>query len=168
MRTYLFAIICAPIAGMIADKMGSRINFLKYVFALGTIMCAATIVLSVLDCGIGVFIFIMLVVAAIILAMRGTYYSTTAEIGIPIVLSGAALGLISQLGNAPDLYISALYGWFLDAYPGKQGYLMVFGTMAVQFLIACILCIVLHGMNKRDAANNKKVVFDIEGGDVID
>ncbi|ADK82358.1 MFS transporter [Sediminispirochaeta smaragdinae] len=167
-RTYLFAIICAPIAGMIADKMGSRINFLKYVFALGTIMCAATIVLSVLDCGIGVFIFIMLVVAAIILAMRGTYYSTTAEIGIPIVLSGAALGLISQLGNAPDLYISALYGWFLDAYPGKQGYLMVFGTMAVQFLIACILCIVLHGMNKRDAANNKKVVFDIEGGDVID
>ena len=167
-RTYLFAVVCAPIAGMIADKMGSRINFLKYVFALGAIMCVATIALSVMDVGVGPFIVIMLVVAAIILAMRGTYYSTTAEIGIPIVLSGAALGLISQLGNAPDLYISALYGYFLDAYPGKAGYLIVFGTMAAQFLVAFILSVVLYVMNKRDKEANRKIVFDIEGGDVID
>lgn len=167
-RTYLFAVVCAPIAGMIADKMGSRINFLKYVFALGAIMCVATIALSVMDVGVGPFIVIMLVVAAIILAMRGTYYSTTAEIGIPIVLSGAALGLISQLGNAPDLYISALYGYFLDTYPGKTGYLIVFGTMAAQFLVAFILSVVLYVMNKRDKEANRKIVFDIEGGDVID
>ena len=167
-RTYLFAIVCAPIAGAIADKMGSRIKFLQYVFALGAVACVATILLSLMDVSVGPFIAIMLIVAVIILAMRGTYYSTTAEIGIPIVLSGAALGLISQLGNAPDLYISTLYGYFLDSRPGKEGYLMVFGLMAAQFAVACILSIVLHQMNKRDKASGKKIVFDIEGGDVID
>lgn len=167
-RTYLFAIVCAPIAGAIADKMGSRIKFLQFVFAFGAIACIATIGLSLMNVSIAPFIAIMLIVAVIILAMRGTYYSTTAEIGIPIVLSGAALGLISQLGNAPDLYISTLYGYFLDTHPGKEGYLMIFGTMAIQFIIACILSIVLYRMNKRDQAVGKKVVFDIEGGDVID
>jgi len=167
-RTYLFAIIVAPIAGAIADKMGSRIKFLQFVFGFGALAMIATILLSVVNASTSVFVLIMMIVAVIILAMRGTYYSTTAEIGIPIVLSGAALGLISQLGNAPDLYISALYGYFLDAYPGKTGYLIVFGTMVVQFVVACILSIVLFRMNKKDKENNKKVVFDIEGGDVID
>lgn len=43
---------------------------------------------------------VMLCVAATVMILRGIYYSTTAELNIPVVLAGAALGLMSQLGNA--------------------------------------------------------------------
>ncbi len=167
-RTYLFAVVVAPLAGSLADKMGSRIRFLQYVFAIGGVAMAATILLSIINAPTWMFIGIMMIVAVIILAMRGTYYSTTAEIGIPIVLSGAALGLISQLGNAPDLYISTMYGYLLDTYAGKQGYLLVFGTMALHFLVAAVLCVILHKMNKKDELEGNRIIFDIEGGDKID
>ena len=48
-RTYLFAVVVAPLAGSLADKMGSRIRFLQYVFAIGGVAMAATILLSIIN-----------------------------------------------------------------------------------------------------------------------
>ena len=127
-RQYLIAFIAAPIGGMIADKMGSSINYLKIALTLGTILTGIYLVIPT-TMGIVVVVGLMLVLAAVMMTIRGTYYATTDEIQIPIVMSGAAAGILSIVGNTPDLFIFTLYGYFMDAYPGIQGYRYIFIAM---------------------------------------
>ncbi len=147
-RQYLIAFIAAPIGGIIADKMGSSINFLKIALALGTVLTGIYLVLPS-TVGIVVVIAIMLVLAAVMMTIRGTYYATTDEIKIPIMMSGAAAGILSIVGNTPDLFIFTLYGHFMDAYPGIQGYRYIFMTMMVFAVLGIGCCFLLSSMKAR-------------------
>lgn len=75
-RQYLIAFIAAPIGGMIADKMGSSINYLKIALTLGTILTGIYLVIPT-TMGIVVVVGLMLVLAAVMMTIRGTYYATT-------------------------------------------------------------------------------------------
>ena len=96
-RTYILAIIIAPIGGAIADKKGSKIKFLQYVYLIGIVLALLPIFIPVENGTMILMIIVMLCVAATVMILRGIYYSTTAEINIPVVLAGAALGLMSPL-----------------------------------------------------------------------
>lgn len=140
-RTYMIAIFAAPIGGMIADKMGSTIKFLVVAFVIGIALTAIYIFVPE-SFNIYVVVVLMLALACVAMFLRETYYATTDEIKIPLYLAGAASGIMSLLGNAPDLFVFTLYGKFLDAYPGIQGYQMVFLTM-IGFAICGIICSVV-------------------------
>ena len=147
-RQYLIAFIAAPIGGMIADKMGSSINYLKIALTLGTILTGIYLVIPT-TMGIVVVVGLMLVLAAVMMTIRGTYYATTDEIKIPIVMSGAAAGILSIVGNTPDLFIFTLYGYFMDAYPGIQGYRYIFIAMMVFAVLGVGCCFLLAHMKKK-------------------
>ena len=147
-RQYLIAFIAAPIGGMIADKMGSSINYLKIALTLGTILTGIYLVIPT-TMGIVVVVGLMLVLAAVMMTIRGTYYATTDEIQIPIVMSGAAAGILSIVGNTPDLFIFTLYGYFMDAYPGIQGYRYIFIAMMVFAVLGVGCCFLLAHMKKK-------------------
>ena len=147
-RQYLIAFIAAPIGGIIADKMGSSINFLKIALALGTILTGIYLVIPS-TVGIVVVVAIMLVLAAVMMTIRGTYYATTDEIKIPIMMSGAAAGILSIVGNTPDLFIFTLYGHFMDAYPGIQGYRYIFMAMMVFAVLGIGCCFLLSSMKTK-------------------
>lgn len=147
-RQYMIAFIAAPIGGVIADKMGSSINFLKIALAAGTILTGIYLLIPT-SASIVVVIAVMLLLAAVMMTIRGTYYSTTDEIKIPIMMSGAAAGILSIVGNTPDLFIFTLYGHFMDAYPGIQGYRYIFITMMVFAVLGIICCFILSYMKKQ-------------------
>ena len=91
----------------------------------------------------------LVVLAAVMMTIRGTYYATTDEIQIPIVMSGAAAGILSIVGNTPDLFIFTLYGYFMDAYPGIQGYRYIFIAMMVFAVLGVGCCFLLAHMKKK-------------------
>lgn len=166
-RTYILAIIIAPIGGAIADKKGSKIKFLQYVYLIGIVLALLPIFIPVENGTMILMIIVMLCVAATVMILRGIYYSTTAEINIPVVLAGAALGLMSQLGNAPDFFLQTMCGHFIDANPGRAGYQMVFATMAVLCLLGMIFCIILYRVNKKDQEKQTKVDFKVSNSDIM-
>lgn len=144
-RQYLIAFIAAPLGGAIADKMGSSINYLKIALFVGTILTGVYLLIPT-TVGITVVVAVMLILAAVMMTIRGTYYATTDEIKIPIMMSGAAAGILSIVGNTPDLFIFTLYGHFMDAYPGILGYRYIFITMMIFAVLGIACCFLLSYM----------------------
>lgn len=159
-RTYLIAFLAAPIGGIIADRMGSRIKYLKAAFVAGGILTASYIILPK-GSPIAVVVAIMLVLAVIIMTIRGTYYSTTSEIGIPIALAGAAAGILSLVGNTPDLFIFTMYGSFIDRYPGMTGYKLIFIAMVIFAALGLVCSIILAKIVKAEASSKKENTITI-------
>ena len=154
-RTYILAIIIAPIGGALADKKGSKIKFLQYIYVIGIILALLPVFIVPGDGTLILMVIVMLCVAATVMVLRGIYYSTTAEINIPVVLAGAALGIMSQLGNAPDFFLQTMCGWFIDSHPGRAGYQMVFITMASLCVFGMVFCMILYWTNKREMEKEK-------------
>lgn len=166
-RTYILAIVIAPVGGALADKKGSKVRFLQYIYIIGIVLAVLPIFITPGDGTLFVMVAVMLCVAATVMVLRGIYYSTTAEINIPVVLAGAALGLMSQLGNAPDFFLQTMCGYFIDTHPGRAGYQMVFATMAVLCALGLSFCVLLYGMIKKEKEKETKVDFKVSNADVL-
>lgn len=149
-RQYAIGIFAAPLGGIIADKMGSRIGFLKNCILSGAVATAVFLFIPYSKSTLGIGIAIMMIVAVLMFMMRGTYYSTTSELGISIAAAGSAAGVLSLLGNFPDFYIFTLYGSMLDLFEGAAGYKAVFVLMIVHALGAVICAAVLYKMLKKE------------------
>jgi Nitrate/nitrite transporter len=149
-RQYMIAIFAAPLGGFIADKIGSRIKFLKYIMIVGAVIMLTFIGIpcnkETVILGVG----LMLITAAATYMMRGTYYSTTAELGVSVTMAGAAAGVISLVGNLPDFFITMLYGAMLDMYGGVQGYKMIFAIMMFAALLGCVFAVMLARIVKKE------------------
>jgi Na+/melibiose symporter-like transporter len=48
------------------------------------------------------------------------------EAGIPLALTGTAVGIISVVGYTPDIFVGPLMGWLLDSSPGPEGHQHLF------------------------------------------
>lgn len=166
-RTYILAIVVAPIGGALADKKGSKIKFLQYIYAIGIVLALLPVFIMPGDGTLILMVVVMLCVAATVMILRGIYYSTTAEINIPVVLAGAALGIMSQLGNAPDFFLQTMCGYFIDSHPGRTGYQMVFITMAILCALGLVFCVVLYWMNKKELEKAEKVDFKVSDADIL-
>lgn len=149
-RQYAIGIFAAPLGGIIADKMGSRIGFLRNCILSGAIATAVFLFIPYSKSTLGIGIAIMMIVAVLMFMMRGTYYSTTNELGISIAAAGSAAGVLSLLGNFPDFYIFTLYGSMLDLFEGAAGYKAVFVLMIAHALGAVICAAVLYKMIKKE------------------
>ena len=49
--------------------------------------------------------------------LRALYFAVMEKGNIPLVYTGTAVGLISIIGYAPDIFSGPLAGYFLDQYP---------------------------------------------------
>ena len=66
-----------------------------------------------------------------IYGLRGVYFSLTAQAGLPLAVTGAAVGWVSFWGFTPDVLAGPLYGAILDAYPGAPGHRLLNGGIAI-------------------------------------
>ena len=121
--------IAALSAGFISDKLGIA-KTVAFLFA----MLIASFTLFALMPGKPSLVAVMIVNVAIaslaIFAMRGIYFALLEEGGIPIVVTGTAVGIISVVGYTPDIFMPLLGGVLLDRYPGPEGYRLFFLTVA--------------------------------------
>lgn len=141
-RQYAIGIFSGPLAGFIGDKMGSSAKVLRWC-AIGTIITVGGLLLLPNGAGYMIPMALTIILSAIVYAARGTYWATLSDAGIPIALTGAASGLISVLGYAPDVYIYTQVGRWLDTYSGATGYKMIFGYMLVASAVAFVAAMLI-------------------------
>ena len=133
-RAYGIGIVAAPLAGFLGDKMKSCSKTLAYASIMGVALMAVYLVTPVKPEFLMVPVVLTLLFSFLVFAARGIYFSPMAEAGIPLALTGAASGLISVLGYAPDMFIFNIMGGWLDNLPGAQGYRYIF-ILAIVFLV---------------------------------
>jgi len=87
--------------------------------------------------------------ATFIFALRGIYFALLEEGGVPLALTGTAAGVASAIGFIPDVFMPVVGGYLLDAYPGVNGYRLLFGFVAVLALIGCVAAVLIVRMHDR-------------------
>ena len=95
-------------------------------------------------------VILMLLFCAGIFAMRGIYFATLDECQkVPRSLMGTAIGVVSVIGFFPDVYMNAIVGGLMDAYPGATGYKHVFLIMLGFAIVGLIASVVLNRTIKK-------------------
>ncbi len=141
-------------AGFLADKIGaSRAVAWSFVILIASF---------------GVFVFtpgnpnlVLILVAntalasVAIFALRGIYFATLEEGGIPLALTGTVTGIVSVIGYTPDIFMPLAGGALLDGYPGALGYRYFFIFIAGVCMLGLLAAlIILHKFSKQEDQND--------------
>jgi sugar phosphate permease len=118
----------ATAAGFAGDFL-DREQVLAWLLLLASVALMALVILPTTSAAIAL-LGIVLIVGFLTYAVRGIYWSTLEECGISNRVKGLAIGVISLVGYAPDIYLPLLNGYLLDAFPEKQGYAIYFSIIA--------------------------------------
>ena len=73
-------------------------------------------------------------IATAVYALRGIYYTLLSEGKVPFALTGMAVGMVSVIGYTPDVLAPLVSGLVLDAWPGAEGF-------QILFLLIGVICI---------------------------
>ncbi|MFY0593105.1 MFS transporter [Roseivirga sp.] len=124
----------AVLAGILGDKFGhSKMTMLSFI-----ILIAGSLVISfgILKPGMEVMIAITIASTSLgIYGLRGLYFALFQESKIPLTITGSAIGFISVIGYAPDIFMGPLMGVILDNNPGSLGHQYLFGVLVIFGLI---------------------------------
>ena len=117
-RNYIIAAVMTFAIGFVSDKIGSKAKTLGIYLAVASVLCVALIFTksSFILC-----IAVSFAFAIVYTGMRGIYFATLNEVGIPLAMNGIATGIISMLCYLPDVYFAKLAGTWLDKF-GNKGY----------------------------------------------
>ena len=117
-RNYIIAAVMTFAIGFVSDNIGSKAKTLGIYLAVASVLCVALIFTksSFVLC-----IAVSFAFAIVYTGMRGIYFATLNEVGIPLAMNGIATGIISMLCYLPDVYFAKLAGTWLDKF-GNKGY----------------------------------------------
>lgn len=155
-RTYFMMMVGAFIAGLISDRIGSRIKFIQYAF-IGMAVFATVYV--AIPAGVSA---VPLVVANFICygmclySIKALYFSTIDEVLVPKKLAGTASGIISLVTYAPEMFLYTVSGNMVDRYADTatplQGYINCFIAMVILSVIGFACGFFLVRLNKKAIA----------------
>ena len=129
MVKYAIAFVVAISAGLVADKFGTA-RVIAWFFA---IMTGGYVIFALVPGGPGLLLLLIVngvLITAAVFALRGTYYSLLEQGGVPIAMTGTAVGVISVMAYSPTIYLPVLVGMILDANPGALGYQYLYMVIA--------------------------------------
>ncbi len=138
--------------GFLGDKLGGARTL--RIGVLGTIIAAfiITILPSVPAMGIP-FIVIFCITTIFMGAVRGQFYAPLREIGIPMHLSGTAVGLIATLGYSPDLFLPLITGRLLDTMDPVTAYkIVIYILIAFGIFSMLMATVIVSHVKKNDKA----------------
>lgn len=132
MRTYLIAILAAPLAGRITDQFRSASRLLKYSFGLNI---AALLCMLVFQRSGLIPVLICILLSCLWINMgKSMSLITIDEAGISPALYGISISFISFCAYSPDAFYYSVSGYLLDRFP-TFGYDIIFLiVIAVSFL----------------------------------
>lgn len=155
-KNHLFRPISGVVGTFLTTKTGSSIPSMKISVAFLAVLIGITLVLPVS----AAFVFAISIVIALIglmtFVLRGLYFAPVGEVGTPKRLLGAAMGLISTIAFASDMFNFKIVGRILDTNPGIGGYKMVFTYILVLLGIAFVSLIFLKKASDKATAANKQ------------
>ena len=115
-------------AGFIGDYL-DREKVLGTLLVLASAALAGMAVLP-LEAGVTLLLAIVLLVGLVTYAVRGVYWATLERCAVPDRVKGLAVGGISLIGYAPDIYLPLIRGTLVDRIPGQWGYAIYFLAIA--------------------------------------
>lgn len=152
-RTYFMMMVGAFVAGFVADKMGSRIKFIKYAFIGMAVFASLYVLIPTKGAGIPLVIVNFIVYGLCLYGIKALYFSTIDEVLVPKRLAGTASGVISLVTYAPEMFLYTVSGNMVDKYLNTatplKGYHNCFIAMAILSAIGFICGFVLLKMNKK-------------------
>ena len=129
-------------AGLLADRIGA-----SKTIAWSFIILIISFGVFVVTPGGPSLVFILVVntvIASIaIFALRGVYFATFEEVGMPLAVTGTAVGVVSVIGFTPDIFIPLAGGALLDRYPGALGYRYFFLFISGLYFLGLLAALVL-------------------------
>jgi predicted MFS family arabinose efflux permease len=141
-----FASYTRPLAAIAAGFWADRWQASKVIMLLFGCAAAAFFVMStnsVVGNASGFVMANLLITFIAVYALRGIYFSLIEESGVDIRVTGSAVGLISVLGFAPDIFFGALTGRLLDANPGAIGFQHYFLAMTIISVAGMLIALAL-------------------------
>lgn len=145
-RTYIFYIV-APVSGIMADKVIKSTS--KWFAILFGILALLFLGIFAIPPGANVALvsFYTLLPGLFALALYGLSFSIANETKIPAVVMGTAVGIASIIGYAPDFFMAAMFGSWLDKFGGK-GYNYIFIFLAVNCLVGLAAAVIVRKNSK--------------------
>lgn len=131
--------IASPVAGFMADKLG-RANMMMVGFAA---MAVGTLGILVLPQSAGIIVLCVLC-AIVYIAMYmnyGVVFSLMDDGGIPLNISGTAIGIVCTVGYLPEVICPLVAGKILDSNEGASGYQIYFGAIIALLVVGFITTI---------------------------
>ena len=122
-----------PAAAVIAGIIADRVSASKAIRAAFVVLILSYASLSLLPPAFSPISLLWVQVTATALAvfaLRGIYFALLEESGIPMHLTGIAVGTISMIAYTPDIFAPVLAGWLVDSSPEVLGYRLYFGFLA--------------------------------------
>ena len=136
-RAYVLAIFLAPVAGILVDKVGSAIKVMQVLFMVGAVCTGLFLIIPQKPEVVLFMIAALLVAGSINFALRGVMYAQIEELKVPKHLTGTVSGIVITIGFSPEIFIHALFGYWLDTYQ-LTGYNYMFMFMTALFAIAVL------------------------------
>ncbi len=152
-RTYFMMMVGAFVAGIIADKLGSRIRFITYAFVGMAIFACVYVIIPTGGAAVPLVVANFVVYGLCLYSIKALYFSTIDEVLVPKRLAGTASGVISLVTYAPEIFLYTVSGNMVDKYEGTAtplaGYHHCFIAMAVLSAIGFVCGFVLRRMNQK-------------------
>ena len=152
-RTYFMMMVGAIVAGLISDKIGSRIKFIQYTFIGMAVFATAYVAIPAGPAAVPIIVANFVLYGFCLYSIKALYFSTIDEVLVPKELAGTASGIISLVTYAPEIFLYAVSGNMVDKYAGTatplQGYINCFIAMAVLSVIGFICGFILSKLNKK-------------------
>ncbi|MDR1894866.1 MAG: MFS transporter [Spirochaetales bacterium] len=147
------AVIAAFLGGFLADRIGSRVRYISIIFVLMALFSAALLVIPVRPALLWVFYVPTILEFYCYYSIKALFFSTIDDVNIPKHLTGAASGVISLVGYAPEIFIYVLIGQIIDTHTDSfLGYQIAFACMVGTAVIGAVCGFVLMKMIKSGKA----------------
>ncbi|MBT8195653.1 MAG: MFS transporter, partial [Bacteroidia bacterium] len=133
-----------PFAAIAAGFIGDRFIHSKTIAVCFIIIVIGSGLISSGLINYSAEIFILITIASMsvgIYGLRGLYFALFEESGIPIYLTGSAVGVVSVLGYTPDIFMGPLMGYVLDNSPGITGHQHLFAILFVFAVVGFFISI---------------------------
>ena len=151
-----FLLFIRPVIGIIIGVVADRTQttlwlFLSFGITFFGALLFATGIIS--DSTTILFFISILIVATGVYAARSLYFAVMERGRIPLALTGTAVGLISIVGYAPDIFAGPAMGYLLDSAPGAQGHQHVFWMLALFSVIGGIASLYYYVLYRKKEQN---------------
>ena len=156
-RSYGIGLFAAPIIGKISDRASSYSRACIILLLCEIVLTAVLLIVPGNPSYVMICVVTVLAFAAAMYALRGVYYATMGEAGVPLSMTATATGIISVIGYLPDTFMNLLIGDKLDKYPGAAGYKYIFIYMIVFAVLAIGVALVINRIGKKNAAKAAEV-----------
>lgn len=142
-RDNICGIAGSPTAGILADRLHSPSRIARILIAIEIVLSVAFLLMpSTRSFMIPIILFII-IFSVIHYGVRGTYYSSMAETGVPIELTATATSVVAVFGYTPDIFMHLWCGKIMDSYPADVSFKIIFLLIVLftvlSFVVICVL-----------------------------